>query len=69
MLIPSRYNPTNLNGGDMPKPDCPACHGTGIIRTYDHIGIVDEFVCDLCSLDDETDDPRTDIEDGKAACR
>lgn len=39
----------------MPNPDCPACHGTGVIRTYDHIGLVDEFACDLCNPDDDDD--------------
>jgi len=38
----------------MTNPDCPACHGTGVLRTHDHIGIVDESNCDLCSQPDPT---------------
>lgn len=38
----------------MTNPDCPACHGTGVLRTHDHIGIVDESNCDLCPQPDPT---------------
>ena len=46
---------STITEASMPNPDCPACHGTGVIRTYDHIGLVDEFACDLCNPDDDDD--------------
>lgn len=36
-------------------PECPACHGSGVIQTHDSGGLADQFACDLCSRDDASE--------------
>lgn len=50
--------PANVGSNDSVRPvseapECPACHGSGVIQTYDSSGLVDQFACDLCTDSEE----------------